>query len=311
MVSTQAECVIAVVKAGKVRAMHMLHQPARLVALFIFCLLGACQKPDVPYAATLDRATLMQLPFPGWANEGDSSVQVLDLSATTPKKDKADTTKVRAQLEPIYVVRIDEAHAVLLTAALPVDEDNAPYICHSCSGTIGAYFFDHNSDGWRLSARQDAVADSGVDGNIGDTSIAKLADGHFALTSNWGSCWQGYCGTWLVVVGLQADKASLLDSGIPLSADNSGAYDSCSSLDKPKDARAPPESEEPPHACFDVRGKWKIQGSQLALNFEGHLSKLGADGQLLPTEKIAQQVVYDFAPGLLTLAKGKNPVPGF
>ena len=150
------------------------------------------------------------------------------------------------------------------------------------------------------------MAVSGVEGDIGKTNISKLDEGHYALTAEWGSCWQGYCGTWLVLVGLVPDKATLLSPGIALSAENDGAYGACTALD------AADATDDAPHECFDVSSKWKFQGSNLLITFDGRLSELDASGKLLPTKDIAQQqVIYAIAPGRMTLLTGTNPVPSF
>lgn len=277
-------------------------------------LLAACQKAETRHSATLDRASLMLLPFPTWQDTGPGKVQQVDLSATADAKSKADAVAQRAAVTPIYVVRLDDTHAALLTETVPVEEDSAePVSCHACAGTVGAYFFEHDADGWRLTARQDAAANSGVEGNIGETSIAKLGDGHYALSAEWGSCWQGYCGSWLVVLGLQANQATLLASGIPVSVNNDGSYGACSALDAPRKAKAAPgkdvDEDSSPHECLDIRSKWRFVQNRLYIDFDGRLSKLGPDEQLLPLEKIKQQVVYEVVQGQLKPASGNNPVP--
>lgn len=272
--------------------------------------LWSCQKADVPYSTTLDRAALMRLPFPSWQTADQGKIQQLDLSAAASAKNKsnAPAAPTLTEVTPIYVVRLDDTHAAMLTLALPVDDSNQPMSCHACSATIGAYFFVHGAEGWRLTDRQDAVAQSGVEGNIGKTSISKLADGHYALSAEWGSCWQGYCGSWLVVVGLVPGKATLLSPGIALSAENDGAYGACSALDDAKDNAQPPGEQ---HECFDVSSTWQYQGSRLLVSFAGRLGELDANGKPLPTKKIAQQAVYALTPDRMTLQEGANPVPHF
>ncbi|MBK6294931.1 MAG: hypothetical protein IPF55_12030 [Rhodoferax sp.] len=235
--------------------------------LLASCLLSqlGCTKPETKYSATLERASLMLLPFPTWNAGGAGRVQRVDLSATATEKNKANFTAVRAEITPLYVVRLDDSHAVLLTQALPVGEGDQPYACHACAGTIGAYFFAHNAAGWRQTKRHDALATSGVEGNLGETSIAKLADGHYAMTAEWGSCWQGYYGSWLVIAGLQADTAVVLAPGLPLAADNDGAYGACSALDTPRDTD---DKTEDNHECLDITAEWKFQGNRLVVTFE-------------------------------------------
>jgi len=267
----------------------------------------ACQKTELKHAATLDRASLMELPFPGWRADAKAKIQSVNLSALAEEKNKASEAATRAEVTPIYVVKLDDTHATLLTQTLPVNDGDEPIDCHACSGTIGAYFFEQDAAGWQLTSRQDAVAQSGVQGHIGDTSISKLTDGHFALTAEWGSCWQGYCGSWLVVVGLQRDNATLLAPGIPLSVDNDGAHGACSALDAPEESEAEPNA----HECMDIRSKWKFQGNRLVARFEGRLNQVDSNGKPSPTKKIQQQAVYEVAQGQLSLVKGTNPVPGF
>lgn len=288
--------------------MHPLLHLAIRGTLFVACLIPitSCQKAVPRYAATLDRAALMLLPFPAWQASGPGLVQPVDLPPITDNKNNKHPDASHAEVSPIYVVRLDDTHAALVTATRPIsEEDKRPYTCHACPVTVGAYFFEHDTNGWRLTARQDAAIQSGVEGNIGTTSVAKLADGHYALASEWGSCWQGYCGTWLVVLGLKPGKATPLSHGIPMSADNDGAHGACSALD------TPPAEPEDKYECFDVHGKWKFQQGRLLVNFEGRLSKLNGLNKLFPTEKIRQQTVYDLVTDSLELVKGKNPVPSF
>ena len=288
--------------------MNALTSPLRW-ALFAVNLifLVACQKPDVRYSKTLDRDALMRLPFPTWQASGAGKVQQLDLSAISRGSGDAEASKTRAFISPMYVVRLDDTHAVMVTETWPTTNGDELLDCHTCSGTIGAYFFENSASGWRLSSHQDAVARSGVNGDIGETKITKLANGHFALTAQWGSTWFGYSGSWLVVVGLKADKASLLESGIPVSIDNDGAYGACSELDNPTAAK----EESPQQECLDIRSQWKFQGESLLIDFAGSLSKLGPDGKLLPTRKIAQQARYGISANQMNLTKGVNPVPSF
>lgn len=298
--------------------MQILWQSAIRGTLIATCLflLAACQKAEIRHAATLERASLMLLPFPTWQATGPGKIQDVDLSATADAKSKADAAAQRAAVTPIYVVRLDDTHAALVTATVPVEEDSGRTVnCHACSASIGAYFFEHDADGWRLTARQDAAANSGVEGNIGETSIAKLGDGHYAVSAEWGSCWQGNCGSWLVVLGLQANQATLLESGIPLSINNDGAYGACSALDAPRKAKPAPgkdddeDEDSNAHECLDIRSKWKFLQNRLLIDFEGRLSKLDTNGQLLPLEKVKQQVVYEIVHGLLKPVSGSNPVP--
>lgn len=250
----------------------------------------------------------MLLPFPTWQASGPGKVQPVDLSATSHDKNQTQPAAKRAEVTPIFVVRFDDSHAAMLTSTVPVDEDGQPFTCHACPGIVGAYFFEHHSSGWRLRVRQDAATQSGLEGNIGTASIVKLAESHYALASEWGSCWQGYCGTWLVVLGLTPGKASLLAAGIPLSVDNDGAHDACSALDAPQKEPAEPEDK---NECLQIQSKWTFKGGRLHINFDGRLSNLEGNNTLLPTEKVHTEAIYEIKGDHLELARGTNPVPSF
>lgn len=272
-------------------------------------LLAGCEKSDVRYSETLDRNALMVLPFPSWAPTENDKVQPVDLSATSDTPAEVGVAGTPAEISPLYVVRLDDTHAALVTQVLPVDENNRPYDGHASSGMIGAYFFEHSAAGWRMVTRQDSVASSGVNGNIGKTGITKLEDGHFAVTAQWGSCWQGYCGRWLVVVGLQGDLATLLSPGIALSVDNDGAHGACSALDNPVPAKE--EARDGSGECLDIQSEWKFQGNHLLVSYKGRLSRLDENGKLLPTKKIRERVIYAVTPGELMLISGTDPIPEF
>lgn len=79
--------------------------------LIMVCLvlLTACQKAETRHSASLDRASLMLLPFPTWQATGPGQVQQVDLSATADAKSKADAVAQRAALTPTYVVRLDDS----------------------------------------------------------------------------------------------------------------------------------------------------------------------------------------------------------
>ena len=277
----------------------------------------------------------MVLAFPGWAPTGSEKIQSANWSVTTSAPSEAAGAVTQAEVSPLYVVKLDDTHAALVTQVLPVDENNRPYDHPASSGTIGAHFFEHSAAGWQIVSRQHSVATSGAGGNIGQTSVTKLGEGHYAVTAQWGSCSQGYCGRWLVVVGLQRDRATLLNSGIALSVDNDGANGACSALDNPapveeaaeqkateqkaseedaagqESAEDGEDAEEKNHECLDIQGQWKFRGNRLLVAYEGRLSQLGENGELLPTRKIREQATYEAIPGSLTLINGSNPIPDF
>lgn len=291
--------------------MSIRHLPsaALWLATLILCALAACSEPPVPHASSLDRKALMPIAFEGWQPSKAGRLQLIP-EATQSKGKKAEEVFLQVSIEPIYVVKLDESHAVMLTEAQSVDEKNQPEQCHACPSYLGAYFFARDEQGWRLSSRQDIVAEIGGNGHMGKTSIVKLGDQGYVFSSEWGSCWQGYCGDWLKLVALRPDAASVLGEAIPLSANNSGAHPDCS---EPATARqtADGPDDQPASDCFDVRSTWKAEGDLIKVSFQGEFIDVDDDGRQKPPRPVRNQATYAVNKGKLVLQAGENPVPGF
>ena len=153
----------------------------------IFCLgmvglvtLASCSKPaEIPHATTLDRTALMAIVFPNWEASGGQAVQPIELPMNDGSKQSPAESKTNSEILPLYVVKLSESHAVMLTQALPVDSGGEVLACHACQGYVGAYSFTHYPSGWRLTARQDAVAEIGVNGSLGKTQIVRVGESGF------------------------------------------------------------------------------------------------------------------------------------
>ncbi len=289
--------------------------------------LSACnsKKPE-PHADSLKRTALMALAFPADPQQPAAKTQQVLIPGDQPKAEAALQT---ATVEPLYVVQLDDTHAVMLTQTLPADEAGNAMTCHACSNYVGAYSFTHDEQGWRLSKRQDVVASIGVEGSLGKTSILKTErDGKpaFVFVSEWGSCWQGYCGSWLSLIDLTADGALQTGADIPSGAESSGATGDCEEAPVPEPARAaamsqdaskPGENDmdEGAHAasgpCFDVSSKWVLNGAQLSFDFKGVTRNTEETGKNKALLRISEHTVYEMKDGKFVLKSGKNPVPGF
>lgn len=269
-----------------------------LTALVLFFLLAACNKTSTPHAQSLDPKALLELRFvtPGQSPQVDLSPVKLGNVG-------------QANVDPIKVVRLDDTHAVLLTHARTGQD------CHACPGVMGAYFYERDAEGWRLSKSLDALLATGVDDQLGTVTVTALEGTHHAATIDWGSCWQGSCGTWLEVMSLQPNMAHAMGS-IATSADNDGANGACSALDaKPANQSKATETddEETPvdhQVCVQIDSKWHFQGNRLLIDFTGRVRE-EKNGELQPPRKIQQRAVYEVQADGLKLMEGENPVPGF
>ncbi len=277
--------------------------------IFCFAMVGlltlaSCNKEEeIPHAATLDRTALMAVAFPDWKASDGKTIQAIELPINSGGKQAPTGSKTRSEILPLYVVRLNESQAVMLTQALAVDSSGEALACHACPGYVGAYSFTRYPAGWRLTARQDAVTTVGLEGTLGKTQIVRFGENGFLFSANWGSCWQGYCGQWLALLSLQPDRAIPYAPDLLLSAENTGAHEECDS--SPGSAAI----SDPVHPCFDVKGTWKIQGDRLVANFLGHRTDLDPDGKQLPTKTINQRAIYRVEKERLVLESGENPVP--
>lgn len=279
------------------------------LVLFAAISLAGCRQPEVVHVPSLERNGLMPVAFKNWQPTAAGNIQHVQLRSEDASG-KPSEEVVRAKVEPIYVVKLNDTHAVLLTNTQTVDARDQPNNCHACSNYLGAYFFTRDEDGWRLSRRQDHVAEVGVEGNMGKTGIVRLGAQGYAFTAEWGSCWQGYCGTWLVVVGLRPDVATTLAGGIPMSAGNTGAYEDCNA--KPAtDANEVAVENEHLHECFNVIGDWKPDEEHINVHFRGSIQSIDDHGRRTPIHVIHDNAVYGLKGGKLLLERGKNPVPYF
>lgn len=272
-----------------------------LLALIATAMLSACSSLSPSRSVSLERNALLRQVFPQSGPSAAKNIYLLELNSAEAGHPPLLQSQ-RAQIKPEFVVRLDPSHAVLLTSGQRVEDNDEVIVCHACQLWLGAYFFTLDSQGWKLTARQDEVTGLGLEGEPGKMAIQRFGTNGYAFSSQWGSCWQGECGTWLILVRLQADKASVLADGIATSADNSGAFDDCSSGT---------DNAPPLHRCFDLASRWKIDGEQLRIDFSGNIRALDATGRRLPTQSIHQRAVYVLKNGKFSLLQGKNPVPEF
>jgi hypothetical protein len=270
----------------------------RLLLPCLFLCLAACG-PDVPHAKNLERKGLMRLVFPEWSPTGTGANQLLALPGGSDEHSAAVETEAR--IMPTHVIRLDETHAVMVTEAAAIDDDGEPQRCHACAVNLGAYFFSHDDKGWRLDARTDSIGAVGADGHGGDMKVARLGNA-YVLFAEWGSCWQGYCGTWLEPFGFWPGKAKRLGEAIRLSAENSGAVGDC-------DANDPALGSSQP--CYEVSGKWSIRKDQLVIDFKGTTRDAAEEGLRPPATPVAAQAHFALQGEALTLVSGTNPVPAF
>jgi hypothetical protein len=262
--------------------------------------LTACQ-PAEPRADSLEPLTLLSLRF---------EQPTLDVTTLEDGKDAKSSERVAMQgtVHPLQVSQLDDTHAVLLT------EVRGGPDCRNCQGIMGAYFYERDAQGWRLTQGLDALLSNGGDGKLGKLKLHPLAPGHHAATLEWGDCWQGNCGAWLSVVSLRPGSALALAPPIPLMIDTDGAYEACSALDKKPDSTPEKADAEPvplhQQECHQISSTWHFQGKRLLMDFTGRVRV--AKGEVLQApQQIKQRAVYEMQDDALKRVEGENPFTGF
>jgi hypothetical protein len=272
-------------------------RPSFGLAAALLCALAltACQRAE-EHSDSLDPAALLALRFAGDA--GEKPVDLKPIGRDVARRD---------DITPLEVVKFDDNHALLLTE-VQTEED-----CHACGGVMGAYFYERDAKGWRLVRAQDAAMGAGVYGKLGKVSTTKLQGLH-AATIEWGSCWQGTCGSWLVLVALEPYTLRELGS-VPLAINNDGRFGACELLDKAEgqnkpDAPNPDNLTPEQRVCQDIESEWKFEGARLLVSFKGRMLDVKGDA-LQPVRKIDQRAAYAVSAVELKLVEGDNPVPSF
>lgn len=276
---------------------------------------AAVARPTV--SATLKRAELMALAFPDSQGPGaspdQSDIVLLPTIGDNGKAVAGSEAEQKAEVSPREVVRLDDTHAVMLTDAVPLDEDGSPMNGHPQGAWLGAYFFEQGPDGWTLSGRNDAVDYQGFMGNLGQTKVERLANGQFVTLLTNGSCWQGTCGQWLSVFSLAPGKVRPMVTGIPLGADNQGWDEACEKVLKAERPAQPPRGN-----CFDISGQPTFpaagEGDDGEARDEMHIAFSGSqtNGADDPSvRKVNTTLVYVNRNGVYELREGRNPVPSF
>ena len=246
----------------------------------------------------------MAVVFPGWQPVEAKMVHMMELPKPFAEK-AAQVERIEARVEPIYVVRLDEQHAVMLTQTQPVDDEGVPMACHPCSGHLGAYFFTLDDRGWRLSGSQHSAVETGLHGHLGETQIIQFAPQRYAFAAKWGSCWQGYCGDWLTLVDLQPGLTKVLAASIPIASSSTGAHYECMEPQTRADDSSP-EEQAPIPDCFEVNSTWELAGERLTMRFK---EAYWRGDQHQPPPVLNNTAVYRIRNGELVLESGKNPVP--
>jgi hypothetical protein len=268
-------------------------------------------------------AQLAALAFPGWSDSAAGRVQTVTLPRLPgmSRKGRSAWTEGarRVVAEPKLVVRVDPTHLTLIAGLVPADESSQRAVDHTTPMALAAYQFEQRKGTWKLVGRQGVFALRGFFGEAGLRAVT-LSSRRQAVAVEYGSCWQGYCGTWLALyeldkgVARQEPAVEMALSGI--NVDSTGdCMRRLQPLIKPHEQDSHPEYDRvapESHDCYAIESNWTIEAARdlpgdFTIRYQGAISR--ADAHALPPSAIDQRQVLRYNGGKYRAISGFNPVP--
>ena len=267
---------------------------------------------------------LAALVFPGWNENGPARLHSVTLPPGTGGHANWAVGANRVLVDPRLVLRNDATHLTLVAGLVPAGEDGKPAVGQLTPMALAAYQFEQHGSGWSVAARQGVFALRGFSGAATLRPVA-LSGQRQALGVEYGSCWQGYCGTWMALYELsngmvrREPAVELALSGVNL--------DSAADCARRLHPLARPRVQEPlaredgynvsgaagdGHDCYAIESSWTVEPSRdqpgdLVIHYQGAISR--AETPAAAPVAIDQRQVLRYGSGKYRAISGFNPVP--
>jgi hypothetical protein len=307
---------------------------ARLCAVLVAAsVLGAGASPSNAAGASAAPAALpapdqlMALAFPGWADSAAARVQSVSLPGPAPGafRDGWSAGQARVIADPKLVLRLDPGHAILIAGLAPAGEDGKPAADQLTPIALAAYQFEQHGAAWVVTGRQGVFAWRGFNGTAQVRAVALSAQRQ-GIGIEYGSCWDGYCGTWMALY--EVDKGAVRREPaveMALSGSNADSAADCTRrlqpLAKPRtpagaqtsvSAPLPESGRADSHDCYAIDSSWTIDASRdqpgdLVVHYQGAMSR--TEAYLAPPAPVDQRQVLRYGSGKYRAVSGFNPVP--
>jgi hypothetical protein len=301
--------------------------PQRLAWLGMATVAGlapaAQQQQAAEPPAGITPAQLAALAFPGWSDSAAGRVQTVTLPRLPGMSRKGRSPwsegARRVLAEPKLVVRVDATHLTLIAGLVPAGDHGNAAADHTTPMALAAYQFEQRNGTWKLAGRQGVFALRGFFGEANLRAVA-LSSQRQAVAVEYGSCWQGYCGTWLALyeldkgVARQEPALEMALSGI--NVDSTGdCVRRLQPLIKPHQQETHMEGDTAApdsHDCYAIESSWTIEPARelpgdFTIRYQGAISR--ADVHTLPPSAIDQRQVLRYSGGKYRAISGFNPVP--
>jgi hypothetical protein len=280
------------------------------------CLAAAAQPLPTP-------AQLAALAFPGWSESAAGRVH----SAALPPLPGTghgiyagwNVGQNRVLVEPKLVLRTDPTHLTLIAGLVPAGDDGRSSAVHATPLALAAYQFEQHGGTWGVSGRQGIFTLRGFSGAAAVREVA-LAARRQAVAVEYGSCWQGYCGTWLAVYEVGRD-AVRREPAVELALSGINV-DSAADCQRRLAPLVKPHAQEPiardddgapdTHDCYAIESSWSIDATHerpgdLSIRYRGAISR--AESYAGPPAAIDQKQVLRYGNGKYRAISGYSPVP--
>ena len=269
-------------------------------------------------------AQLAALAFPGWSDSTAGRVHGAAMPATPGLVAHGAHTgwnpgMNRVLVEPKLVLRMDATHLTLIAGLVPAGDDSRHQAAHATPMALAAYQFEQHGGTWGVSGRQGIFALRGFSGAATVREVA-LAARRLAVAVEYGSCWQGYCGTWLAVYEVSRDMVRHEPAvELALSGINIDSAADCQRrlvpLIKPRTQDAAPRDDgaaADTHDCYAIESSWAIdathdQPGDLTIRYQGAMSR--AEAHAAAPTAIDQRQVLRYGNGRYRAISGFSPVP--
>jgi len=269
-------------------------------------------------------AQLAALAFPGW---NDSTAGRVHGAALPPIPGVVahgvhtgwNQGMNRVVVEPKLVLRTDATHLTLIAGLVPAGDDGRSNAAHATPMALAAYQFEQHAGTWGVSGRQGIFALRGFSGAATVHEVT-LAARRPAVAVEYGSCWQGYCGTWLAVYEVNRDMVRHEPAvELALSGINADSAADCQRrlvpLIKPRTPDPAPRDDgvaADTHDCYAIESSWAIdaghdQPGDLTIRYQGAMSR--AEAHAGPPTAIDQRQVLRYGNGKYRAISGFSPVP--
>jgi hypothetical protein len=295
-------------------------------ALFAACAQGtafSAGAANTPAVATPlpTAAQLMAQAFPGWGDSAAGRVQTMVLPGAAPGPAYAGWSAGPARViaEPKLVLRLDASHLILIAGLAPVGEDGKPAAGQLTPMALAAYRFEQHGANWALAGRQGVFSWRGFHG-AANVRAVPLSTQRQGVAVDYGSCWEGYCGTWMALY--EVDKGVVRREPaveMALSGTNADSAADCARRLQPLIRPRGPEPVPIPdrgradsHDCYAIESSWTVDASRelpgdLVVRYQGAMSR--AEAHLQPPAPVDQRQVLRYGSGKYRAVSGFNPVP--